>query len=62
MLLEVLDAVLTQPVFAATDQPSDQIFGVLRDICNMGGELEPLLWEHRTEKRVRLRYWASFKK
>lgn len=45
MLLEVQDAVLTQSMFAAADEPADQVFSVLGDICNVGGKLKPLLWE-----------------
>lgn len=43
MVLEVLDAVLTQPVLPAADESADQVFGLLRHVSHLLGELESLL-------------------
>lgn len=44
MLLEVMDAILAKPVLPAADKPADQVFGILRHLCDIGRKLEPLLF------------------
>lgn len=43
MVLEVLDAVLTQAVLSAADESTDQVLGLLGHVCHLLGELESLL-------------------
>lgn len=43
VLLELLDAVLTQPTLSTADQPLDQVFSILGHIRDVRGELETLL-------------------
>lgn len=43
VVLEVLDAVLTQSVLSAADESADQVLGLLGHVSHLLGELEPLL-------------------
>lgn len=43
MVLEVLDAVLTQPVLSTANEPTNQVLGVLGHVRYLLGELESLL-------------------
>lgn len=45
VLLEVLDAILTQSVLSAANESANQIFRLLRNICDLLWELESLLFK-----------------
>lgn len=45
VLLEVLDAILTQSVLSAANESANQIFRFLRNICDLLWELESLLFK-----------------
>lgn len=46
MVLEVLDAVLSQPVLPAADEATDQILAVFRHVGDLLRELEALLHDN----------------
>lgn len=46
MVLEVLDAVLSQPVLPAADEAADQILAVFRHVGDLLRELEALLHDN----------------
>lgn len=53
MTLEVRDPVQTKSMFPGANQALDQIFGIFRHICHVGGELEPLLTTTTEEEELR---------
>lgn len=59
VVLEVLDAVLTQSVLSAADESADQVLGLLRHVSHLLGELEPLLGGRERGRSVPQRFLVS---
>lgn len=56
VVLEVLNAILSQPVFPTADEPTNQILGVFRHVSDLLRELETFLHDTKGDAVIESDY------